>query len=131
MAPVRNGRVIFNSIPAPGSYPVPGKTVVYDDSQTIDLENVSLKGGFLVKTLTLSIDPYLRGRMREPHIKSYAVSIADHMYCMDTPLTSSVAVQPPFLVGEPSVFFSHSREIGTAHNWQQDQQLRCWRRSAL
>ena len=74
MAPVRNGRVLFNSIPAPGSYPVPGKTVVYDDSQTIDLDNVPLNGGFLVKTLTLSIDPYMRGRMREPHIKSYAVS---------------------------------------------------------
>ncbi|KAI0725229.1 NAD-P-binding protein [Fomitopsis betulina] len=80
MAPVRNGRVLFNTIPAVGSYPVPGKTVVYDDSQTIDLESIPLNGGFLVKTLTLSIDPYMRGRMREPHVKSYA---------------------PPFLVGEP------------------------------
>lgn len=74
MTPVRNGRVLFSSIPSAGSYPIPGKTVVYDDSQTVDLESIPLNGGFLVKTLTLSIDPYMRGRMREPHIKSYAVS---------------------------------------------------------
>ncbi|KAH9832045.1 NAD-P-binding protein [Rhodofomes roseus] len=33
-----------------------------------------LNGGFLVKTLVLSIDPYMRGRMRGPHIKSYLLS---------------------------------------------------------
>ncbi|KAI0725228.1 NAD-P-binding protein [Fomitopsis betulina] len=69
MAPILNGRVLFNSIPDPETYPIPGKTVVYDDSQTIDLENVTLNGGFLV---TLSIDPYMRSRMCESHIKSYA-----------------------------------------------------------
>lgn len=39
--------------------------MIYDDSQTIDLENVPLNGGFLVKILVLSMDPYLRGKMRE------------------------------------------------------------------
>jgi len=78
MAPVRNGRHLFNEIPT--GFPEPGKTTVYDDSQTIDLENVPLNGGFLVKTLVLSIDPYMRGRMRDPSIKSYA---------------------PPFYKGEP------------------------------
>lgn len=48
----------------PTGYPEPGKTTVYDDSQTIDIDNVPLNGGFLLKTLVLSIDPYLRGRMR-------------------------------------------------------------------
>lgn len=90
MAPILNGRVLFNSIPDPETYPIPGKTVVYDDSQTIDLENVTLNGGFLV---TLSIDPYMRSRMCESHIKSYAVSthIARH-----TVHGSLYNTQPPF-----------------------------------
>ena len=54
-------------------YPEPGKTTVYDDSQSIDLEETPLDGGFLVKVLVLSIDPYMRGRMRDPSIKSYVV----------------------------------------------------------
>ncbi|GLB39900.1 putative N-terminal domain of oxidoreductase [Lyophyllum shimeji] len=78
MAPVRNARTVFNSVPT--GYPEPGKTTVYDDTKTIDVDNVPLNGGFLLKTLVVSIDPYLRGRMREPHIKSYS---------------------PPFALGEP------------------------------
>jgi hypothetical protein len=45
---------------------------VYDTTETIDLETVDLNGGFLIKILELSIDPYMRGKMREPTIKSYA-----------------------------------------------------------
>jgi NADPH-dependent curcumin reductase CurA len=41
-------------------YPVPGETTVYDTTQNIDLETVSLNGGILLKTLVLSIDPYFR-----------------------------------------------------------------------
>jgi NADPH-dependent curcumin reductase CurA len=40
----------------------------------IDLQTVVLNGGILIKTLELSIDPYMRGRMRAPEIKSYSVS---------------------------------------------------------
>lgn len=47
-------------------YPVPGETTVHGTSETIDLENVPLNGGYLIKTLELSIDPYLRGRMIPP-----------------------------------------------------------------
>ncbi|KAF8996534.1 alcohol dehydrogenase [Cyathus striatus] len=61
MAPVTNGRIVFNAIP--DGYPEPGKTVVYDTTQTIDLDNVPLNGGILVKLLNLSIDPYLRGKI--------------------------------------------------------------------
>ncbi|PCH39423.1 NAD(P)-binding protein [Wolfiporia cocos MD-104 SS10] len=78
MAPVKNGRLVFSEIPT--GLPEPGKTTVYDESQTIDLESVPLSGGILVKTLVLSIDPYLRGRMRDANIESYA---------------------PPFIIGEP------------------------------
>ena len=74
MAPVRNARVLFNSVPAPNTYPEPGKATVYDESQKIDPENVSLAGGFLVKTLVVSIDPYMRGRMRDASVQdSYAM----------------------------------------------------------
>lgn len=69
MAPVNNGRALFNSVPE--GFPEPGKTIVYDSTETIDLESVALNGGLLVKTLELSIDPYMRGRMREPSKKSY------------------------------------------------------------
>ncbi|KAH7919465.1 alcohol dehydrogenase [Leucogyrophana mollusca] len=69
MAPITNGRHIFNEIPS--GYPIPGKTTVYDGSQTIDVDTVPLNGGFLLKTLVLSIDPYLRGRMRDPSKPSY------------------------------------------------------------
>jgi hypothetical protein len=55
-------------------YPVPGKTTTTVDTETIDLDNAPLNGGFLLKTLVLSIDPYLRGKMRDPKIKSYSVS---------------------------------------------------------
>ena len=45
----------------------------YDDTLTIDLESEPLDGGFLVKTLALSLDPYLRGRMRHADSQSYNV----------------------------------------------------------
>jgi NADPH-dependent curcumin reductase CurA len=45
-------------------YPEPGKTTVYDTTETIDLQTAVLNGGILIKTLKLSIDPYIRDRMR-------------------------------------------------------------------
>jgi len=67
MAPIKNGRVLFNKIAT--GFPIPGEHTVYDTSQTIDLDTVPLKGGVLVKLLYLSIDPYLRFRMRDPKIE--------------------------------------------------------------
>ncbi|KAJ7265809.1 hypothetical protein C8J57DRAFT_1470151 [Mycena rebaudengoi] len=69
MAPQTNARVLFISVPA--DYPIPGETTVYDTSETVDIETHPLNGGFLVKTLILSVDPYMRGRMRAPEKKSY------------------------------------------------------------
>ncbi|KAK6984020.1 NAD(P)-binding protein [Favolaschia claudopus] len=62
MPPITNARVLFNT--RPDGYPVPGETTVYDTSETIDLETDPLNGGFIVKVLVLSIDPYFRGRMK-------------------------------------------------------------------
>lgn len=44
-----------------------------DASQQFDVDTVQLNGGVAVKILVLSIDPYLRGRMREPEKGSYNV----------------------------------------------------------
>ncbi|TDL20588.1 NAD-P-binding protein [Rickenella mellea] len=82
MAPVRNARSVFNEVPI--GLPDPGRTVKYDDSQTIDLDDVDLGGGFLVKVLYVSMDPYLRNRMREPSPKN---------------------LRPPFIIGDPLVNF--------------------------
>ncbi|KAJ7749931.1 alcohol dehydrogenase [Mycena metata] len=70
MAPIMNARALFAAIPK--DFPIPGETIVYDTSQKIDLETVPLNGGFLIKTLVLSIDPYMRGRMRPAEEKSYS-----------------------------------------------------------
>jgi NADPH-dependent curcumin reductase CurA len=74
MPSVTNGRLLFNEVPK--DYPVPGQTTVYDTSESIDLENVPLNGGILVKTLVLSVDPYMRGKLRSPDTKSYSVRLA-------------------------------------------------------
>jgi len=76
MAPIKNGRVVFNEVPS--GYPVPGRTTVYDVSQTIDLDTVPLNGSVLIKVLVVSIDPYLRGRMRAPEVESYSPPFALH-----------------------------------------------------
>ena len=44
-------------------YPEPGRTILYDDSELIELATVPLAGGTLLKTLVLSIDPYMRNLM--------------------------------------------------------------------
>uniref|UniRef100_A0A0W0GAY4 Enoyl reductase (ER) domain-containing protein n=1 Tax=Moniliophthora roreri TaxID=221103 RepID=A0A0W0GAY4_MONRR len=77
MTPVRNARVVFAEVPDDSAYPEPGKTIVYDSTPTIDLENVPLNGGFLLKTLVLSVDPYMRGRMR-PGPTGYTVGQPIH-----------------------------------------------------
>lgn len=54
--------------------------MVYDQSQEIDPEKVELHGGFLLKTIVLSIDPYLRGQMRDRDIRSYMVRGVNSRY---------------------------------------------------
>ncbi|THH32260.1 hypothetical protein EUX98_g1939 [Antrodiella citrinella] len=67
MAPIKNGRVLYNEFAT--GFPIPGKNTVYDTSQTIDLDTVPLNGGVLLKVLYLSVDPYLRFKMRDPKVE--------------------------------------------------------------
>ncbi|KAF9461631.1 NAD(P)-binding protein [Collybia nuda] len=81
MPPIPNRRVLFNEIPPADGYPIPGKTTVYDTSAEIDLENAPLsKDSILVKVICLSLDPYMRSRMRKPDVPGYV---------------------PPFILHEP------------------------------
>ncbi|KAJ6518391.1 hypothetical protein DFH09DRAFT_1428202 [Mycena vulgaris] len=74
MAPIQTLAYSLTLFPMVACYPVPGETTVYDTTQTIDLETAPLNGGFLIKTLVLSVDPYMRGKMRHPEKKSYSRS---------------------------------------------------------
>ena len=59
---VANPRIIFNEIPA--GLPSADRTLLCDETATIDIEHTELSGGILVKVLALSLDPYMRNRMR-------------------------------------------------------------------
>ena len=61
MATIANPRLLFTRIPS--GLPTAEDVFTYDDLNTIDLE-AHLHGGFLVKVLCLSLDPYMRNRMR-------------------------------------------------------------------
>lgn len=64
-----NSSLIFNSVPT--AFPIPGETLL-KTTTTLDLDMDLSEGSIIVKTLSLSLDPYLRGRMRDVNIPSYA-----------------------------------------------------------
>ena len=70
MAPIQNAAVLFAEVPT--GYPEPGKHLKYVTDRTIDLDTVDAQGGIVTKNLVISIDPYMRGRMRAPEKKSYS-----------------------------------------------------------
>ncbi|VDB92596.1 unnamed protein product [Peniophora sp. CBMAI 1063] len=62
MAPVPNSRLVFRELPS--GLPDPSSVFELDATPTIDVNAVELDGGFLVRILSLSLDPYMRNRMR-------------------------------------------------------------------
>lgn len=62
MPVVVNPRLLFNEIPS--GLPDPQSVFAYDETTTIDIDAVDLQGGLLVKIISLSLDPYMRNRMR-------------------------------------------------------------------
>ena len=81
MAPVQNAAVIFAEVPT--GYPEAGKHIKYVKDRTIDLETVDTQGGIVTKNLVISIDPYMRGRMRAAEKKSYSPP-----FTLNQPLTN-------------------------------------------
>ncbi|RDL32996.1 putative reductase RED1 [Venustampulla echinocandica] len=66
---VQNKGLIFKQIPT--GWPVPGKDLVVE-TREFDLNQAPPKGGITTKNFYASFDPYQRGRMRDPSIKSYS-----------------------------------------------------------
>lgn len=66
MAP--NKTLVFKKIPS--GLPVPGEHLAVEDRPT-DIDSAPA-GGLVLEVLYASYDPYLRGKMRDPSIKSYA-----------------------------------------------------------
>lgn len=69
---VRNRALLYVSEPAKGI--VPTENFKLSDGD-IDFDSVPLNGGVLLKTLYLASDPYIRYRMREPHIPAFCPPI--------------------------------------------------------
>ncbi|KAI0379332.1 NAD(P)-binding protein [Hypomontagnella monticulosa] len=65
---VANKSVIFKKIPT--GLPVQGEHLVIED-RPLDLDAVPT-GGVVVEVLSISFDPYLRGRMRDATIETYS-----------------------------------------------------------
>ncbi|KAG0150614.1 hypothetical protein CROQUDRAFT_37983 [Cronartium quercuum f. sp. fusiforme G11] len=89
MTLAKNPAVIFSSPPSSG-YPLTRQHLTYSDANQIDTDTVDLEGGVLLRNRVVSIDPYQRGRMRAPEIKSHA---------------------PPFTLGKPITNFGVGRVL--------------------
>ena len=61
MSVVENGRVIFSE--PPSTIIVPGTHLTYT-KETLDIDAIPLNGGVLTKTILLSADPYMRGKLK-------------------------------------------------------------------
>ncbi|KAJ7599665.1 NAD(P)-binding protein [Mycena floridula] len=71
MSPIINGSAVFNEIPTQGHI-IPGQTIIYDTSKTLDLENITLKdGSILIKMLYFALDVHMRSRMRDAAVPGY------------------------------------------------------------
>ncbi|CAO3625648.1 unnamed protein product [Cunninghamella blakesleeana] len=66
---VSNKQAIYSKIPT--GYPEIGEHLTSNTAE-FDLDQPLNDGEFITKTLVLSVDPYFRGRMRDPSVKSYS-----------------------------------------------------------
>jgi NADPH-dependent curcumin reductase CurA len=67
---VQNKSLIYSAVPT--GVPVPGKDLTTTTTAEFDVNQPAPAGGLIVKNLYASFDPYMRGRMRDPSIKSYS-----------------------------------------------------------
>jgi NADPH-dependent curcumin reductase CurA len=95
---VSNKRVIFTKIS--NGVPVAGEHIQVQEG-TLDLETELSKGDIILKTLEISIDPYLVDRMRDPSIESYVPPFQLNQPLADN--TMSVVIKsnnPDFKIGD-------------------------------
>ncbi|KAJ8515941.1 hypothetical protein ONZ45_g6688 [Pleurotus djamor] len=81
-------RLVFNKVPSRG-LPVPGETTIYDVSQTNDLDDTPLNGGFLVETLCVSLDVYAYARMVAAGGTWVDLVDRTYIFCVDGSNTAS------------------------------------------
>lgn len=81
---VQNKALIFAEVPT--GWPEAGKHLKIE-SRDFDTEQAPPKGGITVKVHYVSFDPYQRGRMRAPEVKSYAPP-----FDLGKPVTNSAIV---------------------------------------
>lgn len=77
-----NPAVIFEKVPV--GAPVPGQDLVLRQDRSIDLDAPLEKGSLIIRNKCISFDPYQRGRLRDPSIKSYSPA-----FDLGKPLTNS------------------------------------------
>ena len=70
---VANTQIIFAKVPT--TFPEIGEHMIVEKSE-IDINEEIPQGAILTKTLVLSVDPYMRGRMRDASVKSYSPPFA-------------------------------------------------------
>ena len=63
---VKSKQIIYVKVPT--GAPVPGETLKLEE---VDIPEDLNNGELLVKNHAISVDPYMRGRMRDPSIQSY------------------------------------------------------------
>lgn len=80
MAKTQNKALVFKKVP--DGLPKAGQDIVVENRE-IDLDQELQDGSILVKNLYISLDPYMRGKMREAGTKSYSPP-----YPIDQPMTS-------------------------------------------
>ena len=78
---VPNKGLIFKSIP--NDWPIEGKNLTIE-TRDFDLDTEPSKDGITTKNFYVSFDPYQRGRMRAPDVKSYAPP-----FTLGMPITNS------------------------------------------
>jgi NADPH-dependent curcumin reductase CurA len=125
---VQNKSLIFKQVPQ--GLPVPGKDLVVE-AQEFDLDAAPPKGGITTKNFYASFDPYQRGRMRAPEIKSYSPP-----YTLGRPIANNTVAkvlksdcskfQPGDLVvgpinteeysAVPEVYMEHLRKVENEYN---------------
>ncbi|KAI9572277.1 alcohol dehydrogenase [Boletus coccyginus] len=113
MAPITNKRIIFKEFPT--GLPVPGQTTTLDASQTIDLDNVPLNGGALVKTLVLSLEPYVLARMRPSMPNKYQIGETINNYGIGVVVRSE---NPAFQVGDHLHGYFLFQEYSVLHDFK-------------
>ncbi|KAH0835129.1 Zinc-type alcohol dehydrogenase-like protein PB24D3.08c [Fonsecaea pedrosoi] len=69
----KNLALVFNKVP--DRLPVPGEHIAVKDVGPFDLDQKLPPNALVLETLYVSFDPYLRGLLRDPSVKSYLPAI--------------------------------------------------------